>query len=132
MSTRCNIIVKDTKTEYQLYHHYDGYPEGVGEELKIFLNTEDFSQKAETFASELEKWDHCYENEGEGRNLHSDIEYLYTVDLTQGLLTCTDLIKDTVEFEYPFYIDEDEDNEFIKGYRKGIEKAIECLKKLLD
>lgn len=33
MSTRCNIIIKDRgDRRIYLYHHHDGYPEGVGSE----------------------------------------------------------------------------------------------------
>ena len=39
MSTRSHIIVKGSKSEPEdqwgyIYHHFDGYPEGVGAELR--------------------------------------------------------------------------------------------------
>ena len=33
MSTRSIVIVKNYDQEIWLYHHYDGYPEGVGFDL---------------------------------------------------------------------------------------------------
>ena len=41
MSTRCNIIIKDRDTRILLYHHHDGYPEGVGAMLKDWLKERD-------------------------------------------------------------------------------------------
>ena len=130
MSTRCNIIVQDSNNSCQLYHHCDGYPSGVGAELKEFLNTVDFSRSAEEFAEELEKWDHSYENEGIFATPHGDIEYLYKIDLTQGILTCTD-DNNSMIFEHAFYMDEEEKSNYERGYRKGIEDAIQMLQKLL-
>ena len=40
MSTRCTIKVIENKDDEQpmwIYHHCDGYPEGVGEQLKNYL-----------------------------------------------------------------------------------------------
>ena len=39
MSTRCNIIIKDRRDKIILYHHHDGYPSGVGSDLKKYLAT---------------------------------------------------------------------------------------------
>lgn len=38
MSTRANIIVKDSNSTVYLYRHGDGYPDGLGSELNEFLN----------------------------------------------------------------------------------------------
>lgn len=38
MSTRANIIVKDSYQRIYFYRHSDGYPEGVQETLGKFLN----------------------------------------------------------------------------------------------
>ena len=37
MSTRAHILIKDGDEQVMLYHHHDGYPEGVGRKLKKFL-----------------------------------------------------------------------------------------------
>lgn len=38
MSTRANIIVKDSNSTVYLYRHSDGYPGGLGSEIHEFLN----------------------------------------------------------------------------------------------
>ena len=39
MSTRGAIIIKDSKSKYNVYHHCDGYPEVVGKELeRVYRN----------------------------------------------------------------------------------------------
>ncbi len=38
MSTRAHIRIKDGDEQIMLYHHHDGYPEGVGRDLKKFLS----------------------------------------------------------------------------------------------
>lgn len=91
MSTRCNIILRDENKNKKiyLYHHHDGYPEGVGADLAHFVSV----------------WNKCYyycieeiatimikglesplygrvDNEYElTSGLHGDIEYLYIVRL---------------------------------------------------
>ena len=37
MSTRCHIFIKQAEKEIPMYHHHDGYPDGVGAELKDIL-----------------------------------------------------------------------------------------------
>lgn len=37
MSTRCNVILKDSYSKIHIYRHSDGYPEGAGEDLKDFV-----------------------------------------------------------------------------------------------
>jgi hypothetical protein len=40
MSTRANIFIRNNYDDYDkeiLYHHCDGYPEGVGRDLRIIL-----------------------------------------------------------------------------------------------
>ena len=37
MSTRAHIRIKDGDEQIMLYHHHDGYPDGVGRDLKEFL-----------------------------------------------------------------------------------------------
>ena len=39
MSTRATIkVIEHRMVKYRIYHHCDGYPEGVGKELKEFFN----------------------------------------------------------------------------------------------
>ena len=37
MSTRATILIKERDSKVRLYHHYDGYPEGIGLDIKNFL-----------------------------------------------------------------------------------------------
>lgn len=101
MSTRCNIWVDDGKEPVQLYHHCDGYPEGVGEELVTAVKmclmqthrkfndgevTVDVAELRKNLlgllASVVDYGDKSpYEFEGNDLNIHGDIEYLYYVGL---------------------------------------------------
>lgn len=38
MATRAHIRVFDDGNCIQLYHHFDGYPDGIGKDLKSVLN----------------------------------------------------------------------------------------------
>lgn len=39
MSTRASVIVKDDRDIFYLYQHSDGYPQGLGETIKEFLDS---------------------------------------------------------------------------------------------
>ena len=89
MATRANIVIKDRDgVEVVLYHHFDGYPEGVGEELKMFLrHLTDECCDAEHLATYICLQDRAYSlSEG----IHGDIDYLYTIDMGGGTLHCRD------------------------------------------
>ena len=104
MSTRSNIIiykdwnsVEDFNSDNvcQLYHHYDGYPEGVGADLNAYISDILKSSNADILnsPSELANYlcsieDDTYENEGHEIFLHGDIEYLYVIDLSNKTLSC--------------------------------------------
>jgi len=125
MSTRCNILIGRN----QFYHHWDGYPDGVGADLAHFI--------ANVNAGYLPKWgdslDHLAEfvrsngiigrlgscggsdraYEAERYGLHGDIEFLYIVTGKPGdyRLYCVDVWKyiqdnpseDGSLFDHPFY-----------------------------
>jgi len=90
MSTRCNIILKDDKHQVILYHHCDGYPEGVGAYLykgfhetltgckHIYLDDCVNSLLKDEKDSSYE-WTEC---------IHGDIEYLYEIDTHNKTLKC--------------------------------------------
>lgn len=90
MSTRCNIIVKDRYDRFWLYHHHDGYPEGVGEDLKkrmtkVFNEWSGNRLYSEDIVNMLVKdGDDEYEIT---TSEHGDIEYLYTIDLEKRTLS---------------------------------------------
>ena len=56
MATRATIHIYDKQTHrniIQIYHHYDGYPEGLGEKLKQYLGNIDKNTNA--YPGELHK-----------------------------------------------------------------------------
>lgn len=86
MSTRCNILVKEKgRKDIILYHHHDGYPQGVGADLvkrfkELFGRKESYIF-AIVLANKLVK---DSEDEYEITNcIHGDIEYLYTIDCSK-------------------------------------------------
>ena len=96
MSTRCNIIIREGKDKILLYHHHDGYPEGVGKDLLNYMQKtcdEHRGVCAESVARELVK----NETSRTGLNdngyvpaicIHYDIEYLYEIDTDRCTLRC--------------------------------------------
>ena len=101
MATRSSVLIKEGKKSILLYHHWDGYIEGVGFDLlKRFWLTKDryFNNDkgfvfAETIANALVKDIEanyeivCFE--------HCDIEFLYMIDVKKR-----ELIANEVKFEY--------------------------------
>lgn len=94
MSTRCNIIIKDYHDRIILYHHHDGYPSGVGSDLKKYLATfQDWQIRQHgrwEIANDLVKNkagldDDKYEV---SMGLHSDIDYCYVINCSAGTLRC--------------------------------------------
>jgi hypothetical protein len=105
MSTRAQIIIKDSYSELWFYRHSDGYPEGTLPSLEQFLgyvkdgvirdnaeqaagwliligaNEEDYKTEFPPKQWEVGAYEPC-ENV-----LHGDIEYLYTVDLVSKTIT---------------------------------------------
>lgn len=91
MSTRASIRIVEAAGQILLYHHHDGYPEGVGAELKKFLaeNVRGWWDP-EAIASGLATMKNDY-----GRYpyecaicLHGDEEYVYVIDCEKKTLTC--------------------------------------------
>lgn len=81
MSTRCNIVLKTGKRFFKdiiLYHHHDGYPEGVGADLVERLKDHFTGLRVEDIANKLVKdLDDEYEIT---TCIHGDIEYLYIIN----------------------------------------------------
>ena len=109
MSTRATIkIAKKGKNDVWMYHHCDGYPDGVGSELLDFLShigDENWNQKY--ISKTLNDEDSSYEfTSGQ----HGDEDYAYLIDCDDHTLKCYSVGWD--EFEW------DEDNiEYIPGQR---------------
>ena len=79
MSTRANVILKKGNRKIYLYRHCDGYPSGLGKELKECINKDP-----------IETIFNIFENTGVEltNGIHGDIEYLYTVDLDDLTINC--------------------------------------------
>ena len=88
MATRCNIILRrENEPMYQLYHHYDGYTDGVGNELLDILQTESLENTPNVIDCIRQYNGYEFEGiNGEECRLHWDIEYLYVIDLTNSML----------------------------------------------
>lgn len=134
MSTRCHIVVRETEEtdnaiylcEHYIYHHCDGYPEGVGSELKKILESCP-SYDWETIMEKILGYDSQYE---EDRGIHGDEEYIYEIDAenTYAILKCYSsngsyrkelIFKET----YPNIIRSDLDKKFKElGYKTQSEK----------
>ena len=86
MATRSNVVITNNKGEkFYLYHHYDGYPSGVGAKLnKVFKRSSNF-RSANECANFINTIDHSYEHTA---NLHNDIEYLYTINIDTNTIQC--------------------------------------------
>lgn len=90
MSTRSNIIVmsvEEDKATY-LYHHCDGYPEGVGAHLVArYKNLCDEIGGEPSFQAVVDRItaDSDYEHTD---GVHSDIEYLYIVRTDGAEVLC--------------------------------------------
>ena len=89
MSTRSHIIVKGSKSEPEdqwgyIYHHFDGYPEGVGAELReqfkkcIECNAIGHKYSWEDIIHFITDIEDEYEIDD---GIHGDEEYIYVVTL---------------------------------------------------
>ena len=87
MSTRCNIIIQEINEKpIILYHHHDGYPQGVGFDLHCRLEQFLDNWHADDIANSLVK---DLEDEYEiTTDIHGDIEYLYVIECEQKELRC--------------------------------------------
>ena len=105
MSTRANIIIRDGYGKLYFYRHSDGYPECTFEDLKEFVNgyksgvyRDNVEQSAGwliTYGAigfqryEFDQWK--VGNYETATGIHSDIEYLYDINLKTRLLTCREV-----------------------------------------
>lgn len=88
MSTRCNVILKEDGKTIYLYHHFDGYPEGVGADLKNMLD----EVREKTIPYNIYQWaNHLLKNKDDDgyeltSGLHGDIDYYYQIDTVRNTL----------------------------------------------
>ncbi|MFI3244744.1 MAG: hypothetical protein R3Y56_10885 [Akkermansia sp.] len=108
MSTRCKVRIIDTTDKYiEFYHHWDGYPEGVGFELLELLNSFPINKPSNlspepnidielnTFIRGLMNLEGGKQYEFDFKR-HGDIEYLYCVHLKDRSIRC---IKGYFEYD---------------------------------
>jgi hypothetical protein len=100
MSTRANIKIIGFNAIAYLYKHNDGYPDGLGNDLKQFIAEHGyFSNNYYPFTYKLLK---TYPNIQETHSIHGDISYLYEIDLTNKTFKC---FRCNYKYEeYPNYI----------------------------
>ena len=110
MSTRAHIKITDGIDTFCLYHHHDGYPEGVGNDLKEYLNKIEFFTKPKycsdqypnpvcivngiikgIFSSLYEEVDTRYELT---TGFHGDEEFCYLIDCLKRELHCFRVSRD--------------------------------------
>ena len=97
MSTRSEIVIKDYgnyegkdwKSQIKLYHHHDGYPEGVGKFLveQVYPLLDSPNIDCDTVANFLIKHKEDDEYEATVYN-HIDIEYKYVIDIPMRRIYC--------------------------------------------
>ncbi|MDY6373964.1 MAG: hypothetical protein SPK91_06095 [Bacteroidales bacterium] len=97
MSTRATIkVVKNGETQYRIYHHCEGFPEGVGKELKEFLSNPDNYDADRLWEQGVNnglEGDLSYEFESI-TFMHGDEEFEYTIDTDNKKLLCYDIRRE--------------------------------------
>ena len=91
MGTRAAIIIKESTNEINIYHHCDGYPEGVGQELTDFASNCKVWESVKIFAEMLNEYDDAYRYTSD---VHGDEEYIYLVDIPTKTIICYDIFGD--------------------------------------
>ena len=89
MSTRANILLLETGYRLWIYHHWDGYPSWLGEQLMKILQKHKEHKYLDIYelANELIKNpdDEGYEITNQR---HGDIEYLYVINVENKTIDC--------------------------------------------
>ncbi len=85
MSTRCQIKITYLKREVLLYHHWDGYPAGVGCDLtrrQKKLNTWNGNVLINDLVKDTaEEYEISYQ-------VHTDLDYWYEIDCNRKTIRC--------------------------------------------
>ena len=89
MSTRAVVKIINGRKSLELYHHCDGYPEGLGcfllKEMKKVQDEENYNYKCPEIY--LRKWINEFNFKITLYN-HCDIEYYYEFDIKNKKVTC--------------------------------------------
>lgn len=111
MSTRATIKITEGSDTIWVYHHSDGYPDGIGSDLKKYIKNIKY-WSCDEIATDLVKgkkcgkthniWADTYTVGDDGYEVttgqHGDEEYGYHIDCDNKTLTCYRLGWD--EFEW--------------------------------
>ena len=84
MSTRCQVRVIANGKNVMLYHHWDGYPEGVGYCLLKILKKAENKRWADEFVNKMITKGNFEITFGN----HCDIEYYYELDFDKQQVNC--------------------------------------------
>ena len=87
MSTRCQIKITYLKREVLLYHHWDGYPEGVGLDL-IKRQKQLKTWDGNIIVNELINNKHKDDGYEIAYQVHTDIDYWYEIDCNRKTIRC--------------------------------------------
>lgn len=86
MSTRCHIVVKEKAfANTYIYHHCDGYPDGVGSELVEALKVYTGPWNAPSITKLIESIDDQYKVDSD---IHGDEDYIYEISCDDRTLKC--------------------------------------------
>lgn len=100
MSTRCSILVTDGKQKINIYHHTDGFIEGVGFDLlkRFWLTKNKFFNIDDTFVLVDEIANILVKDSLEDYEItsyeHADIDYSYVIDVKKRELRATEVSAD--------------------------------------
>lgn len=99
--TRCNIVVNDSTDTLYIYHHCDGYPKGVGQQLIKYLQCNTPLRAQDVLDGLVFMYGEEYE---ETSSVHGDIEYLYTIDIRNDRISlkCDDVYANKKAFSCDF------------------------------
>lgn len=99
--TRCNIVVNDGTDTLYIYHHCDGYPKGVGQQLIKYLQCNTPLRAQDVLDGLVFMYGEEYE---ETSGIHGDIGYLYTIDIRDDRISlkCDDVYANAKAFGCDF------------------------------
>lgn len=121
MATRCQVFIKKNNSVVNIYHHFDGYYEGVGGDIVKNLGKRGINDTDTThdIAKFLKSFDDGYMIEGEHSTItHYDIEYLYIIDLNNKEIIGYEVhnLYKVIGDGKEFTIDNLEDEYFTEGF----------------
>lgn len=127
MSTRCQVEVIANGLSVMLYHHCDGYPEGVGYCLERIIRFKREFYSASDLINRMVKKGKFEITFGN----HSDIEYFYELNFDKHEVNCMAVNNwgDTMEIleRIPLKYDPEKDVHVDKEIFEGVQDEHNCL-----